>query len=117
MLADHQGSKIPFREFRWIGPYAIEKVLPNENYILRKINSNKTQTLHRIQLRKYTPNTILQDNRPEKYLQADNEFFIPQADLYIVSWETHFDNFIFLPMPAQKTHPTSILLNLTNGTL
>ena len=25
--ADHQGSKIPFAEFRWIGPYIIEKVL------------------------------------------------------------------------------------------
>ena len=24
--ADHQGSKIPFAEFRWIGPYIIEKV-------------------------------------------------------------------------------------------
>ena len=23
-LADHQGSKIPFREFRWVGPYVIE---------------------------------------------------------------------------------------------
>ena len=23
--ADHQGSKIPFTEFRWIGPYTIEK--------------------------------------------------------------------------------------------
>ena len=23
-IADHQGSKIPFREFRWIGPYIIE---------------------------------------------------------------------------------------------
>ena len=41
-LADHQGSKIPFREFRWIGPYVIEKVLPNNNYIVRKLNSNKT---------------------------------------------------------------------------
>ena len=28
---DHQGSKIPFTEFRWIGPYNIEKVLPNNN--------------------------------------------------------------------------------------
>ena len=42
-LADHQGSKIPSWEFRWIGPYVIEKVLPNENYIVRKLNSNKTQ--------------------------------------------------------------------------
>ena len=25
---DHQGSKIPFTDFRWIGPYNIEKVLP-----------------------------------------------------------------------------------------
>ena len=51
-LADHQGSEIPFREFRWTGPYVIEKVLPNENYIVRKLSSNKTQILHRIQLRK-----------------------------------------------------------------
>ena len=55
-LADHQGSKIPFREFRWIGPYVIEKVLPNDNYIVRNFISNKTQILHRIRLRKYTPN-------------------------------------------------------------
>ena len=26
-LADHQCSKIPFRDFHWIGPYVIEKVL------------------------------------------------------------------------------------------
>ena len=29
--ADHQGSKIPLTDFRWIGPYFIEKVLPNNN--------------------------------------------------------------------------------------
>ena len=28
---DHQGSKIPFTDFRWIGPYIIEKVLPSNN--------------------------------------------------------------------------------------
>ena len=92
-LADHQGSKIPFREFRWIGPYVIEKVLPNENYIVRKLNSNKTQILHRIRLRKYTPNTTLQDIRPEGNLQADDEIIIPQDDLYINSWESNFDDF------------------------
>ena len=27
--ADHQGSKIPFRDFRWIRPYLVEKILPN----------------------------------------------------------------------------------------
>ena len=92
-LADHQGFKIPFREFRWIGPYVIEKVLPNDNYIVPKLNSNKTQILHRIRLRKYTPNTTLQDIRPEGNLQADDEFIIPQDDLYIISWDTNFDEF------------------------
>ena len=29
--AYHQGSKIHFTEFRWIGPYNIEKALPNNN--------------------------------------------------------------------------------------
>ena len=29
--ADHQGSKIPFTEFRWIGPWFFDKVLPNNN--------------------------------------------------------------------------------------
>ena len=92
-LADHQGSKIPFREFRWIGPYVIEKVLPNENYTVRKLNSNKTQILHRIRLRKYTTNTTLPDTRPEGNLQADHEIIIPQDDLYNISWETNFDDF------------------------
>ena len=91
-LADNQGSKISFREFRWIG-YVIEKVLSNENYILRNLNSNKTQILHRIGLRKYTPNTEISDVRPEGNYQADDEIIIPQDDLYIISWETEFDNF------------------------
>ena len=42
--ADHQGSKIPFRDFRWIGPYLVEKVLPNNNYIVRKPNKNKLKS-------------------------------------------------------------------------
>ena len=89
-IADHQGSKIPFREFRWIGPYIIEQVLPNENYIVRKLNSNKTQILHRIRLRKYEPNVPLRDERPEGNLQPDEEIIIPQDDLYIITWETNF---------------------------
>ena len=43
---DHQSSKIPFTELRWIGPYISEKVLPSNNYLLRKIGTNKTQVLH-----------------------------------------------------------------------
>ena len=49
--ADHQRSKIPFTEFRWIGPYTIGKVLPNDMYLVR----NKTQVLHRIRMHQFTP--------------------------------------------------------------
>ena len=54
LKADHQGSKIPFTEFRWIGPYIIEKVLPDNNYLVRKIGTNKTQVLHRMRMRQFT---------------------------------------------------------------
>ena len=40
--ADTQATKIPFREFRWCGPYKVEKVLPNNNYIVRRLGTNKT---------------------------------------------------------------------------
>ena len=52
---DHQGSKIPFTEFRCIGPYIIEKVLPNNNYLVRKIGTNKTQVLHQMRIRQFAP--------------------------------------------------------------
>ena len=59
--ADHQGSKIPFTDFRWIGPYIFEKVLPNNNYLVRKIGTNKTQILHRMRLRQFTPRQPISD--------------------------------------------------------
>ena len=91
--AYHQGSKIPFREYRWTGPYIVERVLPIENYIVRKLNSNKTQILHRIRLCKYEPHTVLQDIRPEGNLQPDDEIIIPQDGLYVTTWETNFGEF------------------------
>ena len=69
--ADHQGSKIPFRDYRWTGPYIIERTLPNENYIVRRLNTNKTQILHRIRLRKIVPNQTFEDSyQREKFQQT-----------------------------------------------
>ena len=39
--ADTQATEIPFREFTWQGPYKVEKVLPNNNYIDRRLGTNK----------------------------------------------------------------------------
>ena len=43
---DTQATKVPFREFRWIGPHKVKKVLPNNNYIVRRLGTNKTQLLY-----------------------------------------------------------------------
>ena len=60
--ADHQGSKILFRDYRWVGPFIVQKALPNENYIVGRINTNKTQILHRIRPKNFVPNQALEDN-------------------------------------------------------
>ena len=93
--AYNQGSKIPFREYRWIGPYRFEKVLPNDNHIVRRLNTNKTQILHRIRLKKFVHNTPLEDKYSKEKLQPDDEIIIPHDDLYNISWEADFDYQVF----------------------
>ena len=93
--ADHQGSKIPFHDFRWIGPYLVEKVLPNNNYIVRKLNTNKTQILHRIRLRKYKPEKPPEDNYHEARWQIDDNIVIPRDDLLTIAWEAEFGGHLF----------------------
>ena len=66
--ADNQGSKRSFKDYRWIGPYRIEKVLPSDNYIVRRLNTNKTQILYRIRLKKFVPNTPLEDKYSKEKL-------------------------------------------------
>ena len=95
--ADHQGSKRPFRDFRWTGPFVVQKVLPNNNYIVRRLNTNKTQILHRIRLKKIVPNVPLEDKYKEEKLQPDELIIIPQDDLYTISWEADFEYELFEP--------------------
>ena len=89
--ADTQVTKIPFREFRWIGPSKGEKVLPNNNYIVRRLGTNKTQLLHRIRLRKFTPSAPLADNFVRKTdWQKDDNILVTHDDLYAHTWDTNF---------------------------
>ena len=104
--ADHQGSKIPFRDFRLVGPYIVEKVLPNNNYIVRKLNTNKTQILHRIRLRKYDPEKPPEDNYQEAQWQTDDKIVVPQDDLYTIAWEVEFGGHLF-HIPIIYTDPNA----------
>ena len=94
--ADHQGSKIPFTEVRWVGPYIIEKALPNNNYLVRKNGTNKTQVLHRMRMRQFTPHQPPADItvKPQEY-KADPEVSLNHDDLYARAWEYDFEQPIF----------------------
>ena len=93
---DHQGNKIPFTDFRWIGPYIIEKVIPNNNYVVRKIGTNKTQILHRMRLRQFTTRQPILDTpvTPREW-QPDPEIIIKHDDLYARAWDCEYDKPIF----------------------
>ena len=71
-----------FTEIRWTCPYIIEKVLPNKNYLVRKIGTTKTQVLHRMKMRKFTPHQAPADiqNKPQGY-KSDPEVSLNHDDL------------------------------------
>ena len=83
-------------DFRWIGPYIIEKILPNNNYVVRKIGTNKTQILHRKRLRQFTPRQPIPDIPvTTREWQPDPEVIIKHDDLYARAWECEYDKPIF----------------------
>ena len=90
-------------------------VLPNENSLVRKPNSNKIQILRRILLRKYQPNTSLQDILPEGNLQADDEIITPQDVSNIITWK----QILKIPQqcPTEKKLAMILLPVLINRTL
>ena len=94
--ADHQGSKTPFTDFRWIGPYVIEKVLPDNEYFVRKIGNYKTQILHRMRLQHFTPRKPIPDIpiTPREW-QIDPEIVNKHDDLYARAWECEYGEPIF----------------------
>ena len=77
--ADHQGSKIPFTELRWMGPYIVEKVLPNNNYLVRKIGTDKTQVHHRMRMRQFTP------RQPPADIQVNPHEYKPDPEVSIIT--------------------------------
>ena len=94
--ADHQRTRFPFTEFRWIGPYIIEKALPNNNYLVLKIGTNETQVLHWMRMRQFTPREPPADIRakPQDY-ERDPEVSLDHDDLYARAWEYDYDEPIF----------------------
>ena len=129
--ADTQATKIPFREFRWVGLYKVEKVLPNSNYIVRRLGTNKTQLLHRIRLRIYIPQAPLADNFVSESDWQKEDTLIAQDDLYAHTWDTNFGSSPFdtdheinedmveyepASQPGINRPPSPIILKTLGGT-
>ena len=94
--ADHPGSKISFTDFRWVGPYIIEKALPNNNCLVRKIGTDKTQVLHRIRMRPSTPHQPPADITVKSHeYKSDPEVRFNHDDLYARAWEYDFEQPFF----------------------
>ena len=65
-----QSKKLPFRDYLWTGPYIVVKTLPNNNYLVRKLQTNLTQIQHRIRLRQFTsPHKLPDISTPPKDFQ------------------------------------------------
>ena len=100
--ANTQATKIPVRDLRWCGPYKVKKVLPNNNYIVRRLGTNKMQLLHRIRLRKFTPQAPLADIFVrETDWQKDDQMPLANDDLYAQSWNTSFGSNPFEDGPSE----------------
>ena len=74
---------------------------------MRKLNTNKTQILHRNCLRKHNPEKPPEDNYQEAQWQIDDNIVVPQDDLYTIAWEAEFGGHLF-DIPIIYTDPNAI---------
>ena len=103
-----------------LGPYIIEEVLPNNNYLVRKIGTYKTQVLHRKRIRQFTHRLAIPDIRitPQEWT-LDPEVNLKHDYLYARAWECEYEKPIFDTEKKKATPPSStefpIQSNLPTG--
>ena len=103
----NKGVKSHSQTFAGFGPYIVVRVLPNNNYVVRKIGTHRTQTLHRMRIRPFQPRTPLQDIQstvPKDWRPDPDVEIKPNEDLYAKAWETDFGTPIF-DQDNEETNP------------
>ena len=77
----NQSERTKFNMMKWVGLYRVQKVLSDNNYIIRLVNSNKTQCVHRIRLRKYEPHEQIVDEHQSHDIYPDPDA-IPESKAF-----------------------------------
>ena len=62
---------------------------------MRKLDTNKTQILHRICLGEYNPEKPPADNYQEAQWLVDDNIMIPHDNVYTLAWEEDFGGHLF----------------------
>ena len=75
----------------------VPEKLKKNNYIARRLGTNKTQLLHRIRLRKCTPQAPLADNFVSETEWQKEDTLVSQDDLYTHAWGSNFGSSPFDP--------------------
>ena len=93
---DYQGSKTPCAGLLRIGPYNFQKLLPSNNYFVRKNGTNETQVLHRMWLHQFTARQPLPDIpiTPQDW-KPYPEVSTKHDDLCARAWECENERSIF----------------------
>ena len=67
-------------------------MLPNNKLLVRKIGTSKTQIIHRMRLRQFTPRQLIPDLPiTPREGQPDPEVVTKHDDLYARAWECEYD--------------------------
>ena len=94
-----QSKNIPFNSFKWEGPYIVVKVLSHANYIVRKIGTFQTQSVHRMRLRPFVPHDTIEDVNDD----ANRHYSDPDG----VDDQTLFNDKLPEPAHSPATEKTS----------
>ena len=79
-----------------MGPYIVEKALPNYNCLVRKLETNKTQVLQCVRLQFFLPRQPTPDvQTTSQEWKPDPEVIIKLDDLCARAWEPEYETHIF----------------------
>ena len=91
---------------KWLPLYRVEQVLTNSNYIVRKVNTNDTQLVHRIGLRPIQPKYEFEDLK-----EIDSKIFKADPITKIISEPQIFDQ----TLKDLASHHSPIIVGPSNG--